>query len=302
MPDNLRFADGVDIAEELDGLSKEAIMHAGQPVIFGRADRRDRSHLLETIASLAVGNQDRIRHVAREHRHKRKRQKTVHLEVGEPETGTEVPRILDGFLSSPVAASGFLKAQSQEVVRRCIANFIDNTGNEALATAVCFVCARECSRVKTEYMRLDSVPNLQLLVPSVIHYAHVLTGGLLLHRKALCLGREGFEGAVCDECMLSLGKKRLPRLALANDMWIGDVPSQLKNLTIPERVLIARYFPAAYIVKLFLRTRAHAHRILVCKATSLLIVWTPMKSRTWCKEMSCLIQSACSLALLGLLL
>ena len=42
-----------------------------------------------------------------------------------------------------------------------------------------------------------------------------------------------------------------PRLSLSNDMWIGDIPPQLQNLTLPERLLIAKYFPVAYIVKLF---------------------------------------------------
>ncbi|KAF9490512.1 hypothetical protein BDN71DRAFT_1422594, partial [Pleurotus eryngii] len=34
-------------------------------------------------------------------------------------------------------------------------------------------------------------------------------------------------------------------------MWIGDIPPELSSLTLPERVLIAQYFPAAYIVKLY---------------------------------------------------
>jgi hypothetical protein len=34
-------------------------------------------------------------------------------------------------------------------------------------------------------------------------------------------------------------------------MWIGDVPRELKGLTLLERTLIAIYFPVAYIVKLY---------------------------------------------------
>ncbi len=34
-------------------------------------------------------------------------------------------------------------------------------------------------------------------------------------------------------------------------MWIGDVPLELQILTLPERILIARYFPAIYIIKLY---------------------------------------------------
>jgi len=34
-------------------------------------------------------------------------------------------------------------------------------------------------------------------------------------------------------------------------MWIGDIPRELQNLTLPERLLLAKYFPSAYIIKLF---------------------------------------------------
>jgi hypothetical protein len=48
--------------------------------------------------------------------------------------------------------------------------------------------------------------------------------------------------------------ERLP-LALANNMWIGRVPFELSVLTLPERLLIALYFPAAYVVKLYPKMR-----------------------------------------------
>jgi hypothetical protein len=38
---------------------------------------------------------------------------------------------------------------------------------------------------------------------------------------------------------------------LANNMWLGAVPFVLAVLTLPERVLVARHYPAAYIVKLY---------------------------------------------------
>ncbi|KAK0197841.1 hypothetical protein F5146DRAFT_919470, partial [Armillaria mellea] len=53
---------------------------------------------------------------------------------------------------------------------------------------------------------------------------------------------------VCQDCLRSLTKEELPRLALANNMWIGHIPAELEILTLPERILIARYFPAAYII------------------------------------------------------
>jgi hypothetical protein len=34
-------------------------------------------------------------------------------------------------------------------------------------------------------------------------------------------------------------------------MWVGNVPLELQILTLPEQILVTRYFPAAYIVKLY---------------------------------------------------
>ena len=34
-------------------------------------------------------------------------------------------------------------------------------------------------------------------------------------------------------------------------MWVGGIPRELQNLTLPERLLLSKYYPSAYIVKLF---------------------------------------------------
>jgi hypothetical protein len=54
---------------------------------------------------------------------------------------------------------------------------------------------------------------------------------------------------ICFECLKAL----LPKLVLVNNLWIGDVPSVLSVLTIPEQLLIACHFPRCYIFKLFPR-------------------------------------------------
>jgi len=51
--------------------------------------------------------------------------------------------------------------------------------------------------------------------------------------------------------MSSLRQNKTPTLSLANEMWIGDIPLEVNVLTLPEHVLIARFFPVAYIVKFY---------------------------------------------------
>ncbi|EAU83557.2 ATP-dependent DNA helicase PIF1 [Coprinopsis cinerea okayama7 len=40
-------------------------------------------------------------------------------------------------------------------------------------------------------------------------------------------------------------------MSLANGLWIGDIPTELLGLSLPERILISLYFPAVYVVKLY---------------------------------------------------
>ncbi|KAJ3832677.1 hypothetical protein F5878DRAFT_493813, partial [Lentinula raphanica] len=59
----------------------------------------------------------------------------------------------------------------------------------------------------------------------------------------------------CHECQRALERAQRPHLSLANQMWIGDIPFALRNLSIAERLLVSRYFAAAYVVKLFPKKR-----------------------------------------------
>jgi Helitron helicase-like domain at N-terminus/PIF1-like helicase len=45
---------------------------------------------------------------------------------------------------------------------------------------------------------------------------------------------------VCDLCRSSIRNAKIPRLALANNLWLGKVPEELKSLRFVEKLLIAR--------------------------------------------------------------
>lgn len=146
--------------------------------------------------------------------------------------------------------SDFFQTMPSDVIQNCIKHFIDRTSNRALSSAVCIACARELAASEGHTISVNEVPNHHLLIPNEPHPAHVLTNDLLLHTAAITYSN-GPRGFICNECISSLQKNRVPRFALANEMWIGNVPFELAVLTLPERVLIARHFPAAHIVKLF---------------------------------------------------
>src|SRR5258708_11603477 len=64
---------------------------------------------------------------------------------------------------------------------------------------------------------------------------------------------------ICYQCHMNLKKSQLPPFTLANNMWIGHVPDCLKILTLAERLLIAKYFSTAYVVKLYPKQTGVVH-------------------------------------------
>ncbi|KAJ7080494.1 hypothetical protein C8R43DRAFT_965727 [Mycena crocata] len=150
----------------------------------------------------------------------------------------EVETLLDG---------PYLRAPEKDTIHGCIQRYIDGSGNFALAKHVCMVCAR---RLFVKYLietTLHEIPNKRQLIPIFTHAAHNLKSGYLVHDEVA----EDATTFVCEDCISSLKKNIRPRLALSNGMWIGRIPLQLNILTLPERLLIALYFPAVYVVKMF---------------------------------------------------
>ena len=54
---------------------------------------------------------------------------------------------------------------------------------------------------------------------------------------------------VCYICVESLEKEKMPTLALANGLWVGEIPDELQNLTYAEQLLIARVRHNRCIIK-----------------------------------------------------
>jgi hypothetical protein len=54
---------------------------------------------------------------------------------------------------------------------------------------------------------------------------------------------------ICQDCADALKKRKMPKLALANGSWIGDVPDALQNLTYAERLLISRIFYSNFVIR-----------------------------------------------------
>ncbi|KAF7306077.1 ATP-dependent DNA helicase [Mycena chlorophos] len=68
------------------------------------------------------------------------------------------------------------------------------------------------------------------------------------------LSRSAAPHYLCRECHAQLVRCDRPRLSLANNLWVGEIPFELAVLDLAERLLIGLYFPAVYVIKLFPKT------------------------------------------------
>ena len=160
--------------------------------------------------------------------------------------------------------SRFLEVPSSSVIHRCYEDFYNATSNAALKTMVCGVCAREVS-VMNDGLSTMCVKDLpaERLTPAIPHPAHdTFDGGVLLEPKGVISGPSGEEQVrVCGSCRTELGKNRSlpPKFSLANNLWIGRTPWELKRLTFPEQLLIAHLYPRVFVFKLYPKSTGYAH-------------------------------------------
>ena len=117
---------------------------------------------------------------------------------------------------------------------------------------VCIVCACEMLDKNCSTIKVENLPHPYQLKPAVVHPGQLLHGDLLLYKSAIDASGSTH---ICTECHKKLKQDSVPPLSLVNNMWIREILLVLSVLTLPKRVLVAKYFPAAYIVKLYLKKK-----------------------------------------------
>lgn len=169
---------------------------------------------------------------------------------------TEVPQdVADEYVHDP---SRFLDLPTQEELHGLYTDFYTATSSAAVTLETCAVCGRERMRAElgTRQLPLTTLPNRERLIPKQRHEKQELTHGILLARSA-CITTgprlEDVQVVVCDSCFseLSTPRQEPPKYSLANGLWYGDVPWQLKCLTFPEQLLISRLYPRVFVIKLY---------------------------------------------------
>jgi hypothetical protein len=151
----------------------------------------------------------------------------------------------------PPNTSVFLDLPSDVEIKSCYQSFYESTSNVRLRSGVCGVCGRQAfyDSDQLSWFSLQRIPNRHRLIPSDPHPAHRLLFDLLLEPSATQNTPEGFLVQICRHCIADLksGDCNLPpRRSLANNLWIGEVPEVLKQMTFPEQLLVSLVYPRVF--------------------------------------------------------
>jgi hypothetical protein len=169
-------------------------------------------------------------------------------------------------------------------------NFIQHMSMNSLEEGVCGICNVRCYKRDLRRVPLSKIPSIELLkvhddlcgiIPGIqqtnnlysndgcnmdddsrmANDQHVKKASFTcvndvifyergLHHNFDKRKRSSVHCNICTECWSSLVKEKIPKFAAANKVWMGDVPNELQDLTIPEQRLIAIYRHNSCIVKL----------------------------------------------------
>lgn len=135
---------------------------------------------------------------------------------------------------------------SDELKLQTIREFRHATGPETCSSFICCCCGR---RVRFEKPVDVAEGELSLDVlkrsgyagcpPSVARNEFNFSQDLVLEYQGVFMRDRSIVLRFCQSCYGSLCRDKLPRLALANHLYVGEVPLELKELTIVEEALLA---------------------------------------------------------------
>lgn len=145
---------------------------------------------------------------------------------------------------------------------KLVRDFRKVTSSSTLASFTCACCACELM-AKERHRRTHTEVKTDILTSPVAHWNDAdvrmpptpfctgpLAGKLLDVNGVEAVNDENIYLDLCTSCLRSLQRNVMPKHALANRLYLGAVPEELKDLTMVEESLIARARAKSWIVKL----------------------------------------------------
>jgi hypothetical protein len=127
---------------------------------------------------------------------------------------------------------------SKRLMHKIISGFCNDTHPSKFEEAGCLVCGQLVVMTK-----LIELTDLKCSLDPLVR-----KGVTRLPRSSMDDPIQEIDGPIidvnckhiCHECVSFLEKKVMPPMALANGLWVGNVPKELSDLTFVERLLVSR--------------------------------------------------------------
>ncbi|XP_076838347.1 uncharacterized protein LOC143483367 [Brachyhypopomus gauderio] len=159
-----------------------------------------------------------------------------------------------------------VRTQSVETVNPVMQQAIDSFQMEILTgpTHVCTSCHRAMFPNQVRVCKRESYQKNQALVSNCLtgKYVHVCNNNC--KRVEQCAVPERMTEWICHSCHENLMRGNMPLIAVFNKLELAPIPSELSDLNILERHMIARYIPFAKIIALPKGQQRAIHGSVVC--------------------------------------
>ena len=151
---------------------------------------------------------------------------------------------------------------SMECKEQCIRNFRAATSSDSLRQFTCACCAESVNDSERKIFSIRDL-NLDLMrdhtsqvfdmgrcIPPEAPFADGPLANVLVDPGGVIDTDSELSLQLCGRCASNLSRNKLPRLAIANFNVLGSVPTQMKEMTMVEEMLVARCRGKQCIVKL----------------------------------------------------
>ncbi|CAF1663203.1 unnamed protein product, partial [Rotaria sordida] len=118
--------------------------------------------------------------------------------------------------------------------------FLEQMSMSKLAAITCAVCNIRTPEKDSKKIPISKIPNIHLLKVSEEVKTLIKNSG---ENTAIFTDDNNIQTT-------SHIKKHIPKFSAANNMWLGDIPTELQGLTIPEEKLISLYRHNSCVIKL----------------------------------------------------
>ena len=128
-----------------------------------------------------------------------------------------------------------------------ISNFCKDTSPDQFIESGCAVCGKLTSILELTKLSKTNL-NLDILIqPGMSQKERTLSDDPIMDIEGPILDND--LNNICKSCFKSLSQGKVLLMALANEKWIGKVPSQLHDLSFAKQLLVARVWHNRCLVK-----------------------------------------------------